>query len=385
MNNDIDTSMRLCPYCAEEVKSAAIKCKHCGSKIAKSLGGQDTTHPTERQTPNNLAPGDDVKTVCEKPKKRRNALVVSITVLVFLTIHLIPGDPVELIAGIEADEETKKSIREGMGLDQPLVVQYGRYISGLMRGDMGNSLWTQKPVTSEIFRRAEATFEIVLFGLFMSVLIAIPSGVLSATRPYSKVDYLSMGFSFLGVSMPIFWVGILLMLAFSIGIPLFPALGRGEPLLSTLPGIFTGNFGPLLDSLRHIVLPAATIGFFNAAFVARMTRSSMLEVLNQDYIRTARAKGVSDFFVIYKHALRNALLPIVTVVGMQFGYLMGGAVLTETVFSWPGLGRFIVDSILARDYPSIQGALLFFGVIFLLVNLLTDLLYGLINPRVRYE
>ena len=170
-----------------------------------------------------------------------------ITVLVFLTIHLIPGDPVELIAGIEADEETKKSIREGMGLDQPLVVQYGRYISGLMRGDMGNSLWTQKPVTSEIFRRAEATFEIVLFGLFMSVLIAIPSGVLSATRPYSKVDYLSMGFSFLGVSMPIFWVGILLMLAFSIGIPLFPALGRGEPLLSTLPGIFTGNFGPLLD------------------------------------------------------------------------------------------------------------------------------------------
>ena len=185
--------------------------------------------------------------------------------------------------------------------------------------------------------------------------------------------------------MPAFWVGILLMMAFSIEFPLFPAMGRGEPLLPAIWVSFQGDFESLRDSLSHLVLPAVTLGLFNAAFIARMTRSSMLEVLNQDYIRTARSKGLAEFKVVYKHAFRNALLPIITVVGMQFGYLLGGAVLTESVFAWPGLGRFIVESILARDYPFIQGALLFFGTVFLLVNLLTDILYSYINPRVRFE
>ena len=227
--------------------------------------------------------------------------------------------------------------------------------------------------------------ELGIFGLIISIAIAIPAGVISATRPSSLVDYFSMAVSFLGISMPAFWVGILLMMAFSIEFPIFPAMGRGEPLLPAIWLVFHGDFESLRDSLSHLVLPAVTLGLFNAAFIARMTRSSMLEVLNQDYIRTARSKGLAEFKVVYKHAFRNALLPIITVVGMQFGYLLGGAVLTESVFAWPGLGRFIVESILARDYPFIQGALLFFGTAFLLVNLLTDILYCYINPRVRFE
>jgi len=311
--------------------------------------------------------------------------LVGITILVFLMIHLIPGDPVELIAGDEADEQAKETIRKDLGLDKPLFVQYLKYMSGLIQGDLGRSLWTRQPVSSEILRRAGATVELALLGMFISILIGIPAGVFSATKPYSIADYTGMTLSFLGLSMPVFWVGILLMLAFSIELPVFPALGRGEPLLSSFILVFQGKFTPLVNSLRHLILPAATLGFFNAAFVARMTRSSMLEVLHQDYINTARSKGLAEHVVVYKHAFRNALLPIVTVVGMQFGFLLGGAVLTESVFAWPGLGRFIVESILARDYPSIQGGLLFFGIAFLVVNLLTDLLYGLINPRVRYD
>jgi peptide/nickel transport system permease protein len=311
--------------------------------------------------------------------------LIGITFFVFLTIHLIPGDPVEIIAGGEADEPTKAQIRKSLGLDEPLAVQYIAYMAGLIRGDLGRSLWTRKPVISEVWNRAAATLELGIFGLIISIAIAIPAGVISATRPSSLVDYCSMAVSFLGVSMPAFWVGILLMMAFSIEFPLFPAMGRGEPLLSAIWQVFQGNFEPFGDSLRHLILPAVTLGLFNAAFIARMTRSSMLEVLNQDYIRTARSKGLAEFKVVYKHAFRNALLPIITVVGMQFGYLLGGAVLTESVFAWPGLGRFIVESILARDYPFIQGALLFFGTAFLLVNLLTDILYSYINPRVRVE
>ncbi len=311
--------------------------------------------------------------------------LVGITFFVFLTVHLIPGDPVEIIAGGEADEQTKARIRSGLGLDKPLVVQYFSYMAGLAKGDLGRSIWTRKPVVSEVWNRAAATLELGIFGLLISIAIAIPAGVVSATHASSFLDYLSMGVSFLGVSMPAFWVGILLMLAFSIQFPLFPAMGRGEPLLPSLWLILQGELEPLWDSVRHLILPAITLGLFNAAFIARMTRSSMLEVLNQDYIRTARSKGLGEFKVIYNHAFRNALLPIITVVGMQFGYLLGGAVLTESVFAWPGLGRFIVESILARDYPFIQGALLFFGTTFLLVNLLTDILYSYINPRVRFE
>lgn len=298
---------------------------------------------------------------------------------------MIPGDPVEIIAGGEADELTKAKIRGSLGLDKPLGVQYITYVSGLLRGDLGSSIWTRKPVLSEVWSRAAATLELGIFGLIISIAIAIPAGVISATRASSFVDYFSMAVSFLGVSMPAFWVGILLMMAFSIEFPLFPAMGRGEPLLPAIWLAFHGEFESFGDSLSHLVLPAVTLGLFNAAFIARMTRSSMLEVLNQDYIRTARSKGLAEFRVVYKHAFRNALLPIITVVGMQFGYLLGGAVLTESVFAWPGLGRFIVESILARDYPFIQGALLFFGTAFLLVNLLTDILYSYINPRVRVD
>ena len=311
--------------------------------------------------------------------------LLGITIFVFLIIHLIPGDPVEIIAGGEADEVTKQMIRADLGLDKPLLVQYFRYISNLVRGDLGVSIWTHKPVSKEVLNRSVATMELAFFGMIISILIAIPAGVVSATRPYSAIDYLGMATSMLGVSMPVFWLGILLMLALSIAFPLFPALGRGEPLISAFFPLFDGNVEPLIDSFKYLTLPSITLGFFNAAFVARMTRSSMLEVLNQDYIRTARSKGLAEYVVIYKHAFRNALIPIITVVGMQFGYLLGGAVLTESIFAWPGLGRFIVDSILARDYPSIQGALLFFGAAFLVVNLLTDLLYSLINPQVRYE
>jgi peptide/nickel transport system permease protein len=311
--------------------------------------------------------------------------LVGMTVLIFLMIHLIPGDPVDVMTRGEADELTKQMMRKDLGLDKPLFLQYVTYMGRLIRGDLGRSLRTHQPVRSEILRRAGATVELAIFGMLISILIAVPVGILSATKPYSLIDYASMAASFLGFSMPVFWLGILLMLLLSIQFPLFPALGRGEPLFSSLMLVFGGQVAPLADSLRHLFLPAATLGFFNVGFIARMTRSCMLEVLNQEYIRTARSKGLPERIVVYKHALRNALIPIVTVVGMQFGFLLGGAVLTESVFAWPGLGRFIVESILARDYPFIQGGLLFLGTAFLIVNLLTDCLYGLINPQVRYD
>lgn len=314
------------------------------------------------------------------------ALIV-ITIAVFLIIHLIPGDPAEIMVGpgVEHSEEVEELIRANLGLDKPLYMQYLKYMAGLIRGDMGLSLWTRQPVRSEILRRAGATFELALLAVLFSTFIAIPVGMVSASKPYSAADYTSMAGSFIGVSMPVFWIGILLMLVFSLEIPIFPALGRGEPFFPSLVLMFRGNFSPLFDSLRHLILPAITLGLHHAALVARMTRSSMLEVLNQDYIRTARSKGFSEFVVIYKHAFRNALIPIITVVGMQFGFLLGGSVITETVFAWPGLGRFIIESILARDYPFIQGGLLFFAIVILVVNLVTDLLYGLIDPRVRYQ
>jgi len=308
-----------------------------------------------------------------------------ITILVFLVIHLIPGNPADIMAGEDSDPETIKLVEKRLGLDKPLYTQYYLYMSGLARGDMGLSLWTRQPVRSEILRRAGATFELALFAMFFSSLIAIPVGVISATKPYSMADYTSMTISFCGISMPTFWIGILLMLALSLRFPIFPALGRGAPLFHSLILVFKGEFAPLLDSVRHLILPGITLGFHYAALVARMTRSSMLEILTQEYICTARSKGLIERVVVYKHAFRNAMLPIVTVVGLQFGFLLGGSVLTETVFAWPGLGRFLVDSILARDYPFIQGGLLFFGTIFLIVNLVTDLFYGLIDPRIRYK
>jgi len=311
--------------------------------------------------------------------------LLAITILVFLMIHLIPGDPVQLMMGEQGDEQTRELMRQQLGLDKPLHIQYVHYMSRLVRGDMGVSLRTRNPVMSEVLRRSAATIELGIFALFISTLIAIPAGIVSATKPYSAADYISMSVSFLGISMPSFWVGLLLMMVFSLKLSILPALGRGEPLIASLILMFQGEMGPLIDSLRHLILPAVTLGLYNAGFVARMTRSSMLEVLNQEYINTVRSKGVPEYLVVYKHAFRNALLPIVTVVGLQFGFLMGGSVLTETVFAWPGLGRFIVESILTRDYPLIQGGLLFFGTVFLVVNLLTDLLYGFIDPRVRYE
>lgn len=291
--------------------------------------------------------------------------VLGVIVIVFLMVRLAPGDPAVLLAGEAADQETVQRIRTRLGLDQPTHVQFGIFFTDLVQGDLGRSTHTRRPVTTELRLFYPNTFELAAAAIVVALLIGIPAGIASAVRRGSAVDFIATIGSLIGVSMPVFWFGLLAILYFSVELRWFPVQGRG--------------------TLRHMILPAVTLGISSMAIITRMTRSSMLEILNQDYVRTARAKGVLRNTVIYKHALRNALIPVVTVSGLQFGTLMAGAVLTETVFSWPGIGRLLVDSILRRDYPVVQGAVLAIAITFIAVNLLVDLVYGLIDPRIRYD
>ncbi len=308
-------------------------------------------------------------------------------------LRLIPGDPAHLLVGELASPQDVARIREKFGLDKPYPYQYYIYIKNLLKGDMGMSIRANVPVAEEIFTRFLATVELSIAAMLISSLIGILAGVVSSVKPYSGFDYVSMVMALAGISMPIFWLGLMLMYLFSVKIGILPMMGRFTMGLDyqsltglvILDSLLTGDLNLLFNSLKHLILPAFTLATIPTAIIARMTRSSMLEVMSKDYIRTARAKGLSRGTVIFKHALKNAFLPIITVIGLNFGLLLGGAVLTETIFSWPGLGRYVVDSLLARDYPAVQGCILFFAVIMVFVNLAVDILYFYLDPRLRID
>jgi len=308
-------------------------------------------------------------------------------------LRLIPGDPAHLLVGEFASPEDVSRIREKLGLDQSYPYQYYIYVKSLLKGDMGMSIRSNVPVSQEIFVRFLATVELSIAAMIISSCIGILAGVISSARQFSTFDYVSMVMALVGISMPIFWLGLMLMYLFSVKLGLLPLMGRYTMGLDyhsmiglvLLDSLLTGDFQLFLNALKHLVLPAFTLSTIPMAIIARMTRSSMLEVLSKDYIRTARAKGLSQGAVVFKHALKNAFLPIITVIGLNFGLLLGGAVLTETIFSWPGLGRYVVDSLMARDYPAVQGCILFFSVIMVMVNLVVDLLYFYLDPRLRID
>jgi len=284
---------------------------------------------------------------------------------VFAVVRVIPGDPARLLAGDFATEQIVDELRAKWRLNDPLPVQYAAYIGGLVRGDFGRSITTSTPILPELTERFLRTLELAVAGILVSIVIGGAAGIVSAVRRSSLIDYAATALALTGISTPIFWSGLLLILLFSVRLEWLPAGGSG--------------------TLRHLVLPALSLGLFGAGVLARQTRSGMLEVLGQDFVRTARAKGLPERVVVVKHALKNALIPVVTVLGDQFGRLLGGAILTETVFAWPGMGRYLIESISQRDYPAVQGAILVFAAVVVIINLLVDLSYGMLDPRVRAE
>jgi dipeptide transport system permease protein len=318
---------------------------------------------------------------------------IGITLLVFVLVRLIPGDPIETMAGERGiDQESHERLRHEYGFDRPVLVQYGLYLNRLLHGDLGRSIVTNRPVVTEFASLFPATIELSVCAILFALIVGIPAGVLAATRRNSIFDHGVMGLSLTGYSMPIFWWGLLLILLFSVKLGWTPVSGRidflyfvqpktGFLLLDTL---LAGDFGAFRSALSHLILPTIVLGTVPLAVIARMTRSAMLEVLGEDYIRTARAKGLSRFRIIAIHAFRNALIPIVTVIGLQIGVLFTGAILTETIFSWPGVGKWLIDGIARRDYPVLQGGTLLIGTIIMTINLLVDLTYGAINPRIRH-
>jgi peptide/nickel transport system permease protein len=316
--------------------------------------------------------------------------LLGVTILVFLMLRLTPGDPAELLLGERASQEALEQMREYLGLKKPLYVQYGMFLGRLLKGDLGETIWTRQKVWIEVKQRFPATMELAVAAMAISSFLGVVFGIISATRQYSLFDYLSMLGALLGVSMPIFWLGLVLMLIFSLYLGLLPMSGRLsigvelDPVTNffILDALLTKNGAALRDALWHLTLPAVTLSTIPMAIVARMTRSSMLEVLRQDYIKTARAKGLAEHVVIIKHGLRNALVPVVTVVGLQFGILMAGAILTETIFAWPGVGKWMYDAVMQRDYMVIQGGTLIIATVFVVVNLAVDVLYAVINPRI---
>jgi len=319
--------------------------------------------------------------------------ILGITVIIFMMLAITPGDPAELLLGERATTASLEAMREYLGLNKPLYVQYGIFLKRVAKFDLGETIWTRQKVYIEIMERFPATIELTLAAMIISSFLGALLGILSATKQYSWFDYVSMLGSLFGVSMPVFWLGLMLMLVFSLTLGWFPMSGRlGVDIdLTTitnfyiLDAILTKNWAALKDALMHLALPAIALSTIPLAIVARMTRSSMLEVLRQDYIKTARAKGLSEVKIVLKHALRNGLIPVVTVVGLQFGILLGGAILTETVFAWPGIGKWLFDGVVKRDYMVIQGGTLLVASIFVIINLVVDLLYAVINPRISVK
>ncbi len=318
-------------------------------------------------------------------------VVFGVSVLVFLLLRLIPGDPAIALLGERASAENVAAIRERLGLEKPLPEQYVIWISSLLQGDLGNTVRGNIPIKNELRSRFPATAELALVAITLATAIGVPLGIASAVRRNSLLDTATMFGALLGVSIPIFVLGLLLIYLFGVQLRLLPFIGRIDatiPLetrtgLLVVDAFISGNWPALGDALRHLVLPALTLFTVPLAIIARITRSAMLEVLNQDYIRTARAKGLAERPVIFRHALRNALLPVITIVGLQLGTLLSGAVLTETIYAWPGVGKWLYDSIVARDYPIVQAVTLIIALIYIAINFVVDILYALVDPRIR--
>jgi peptide/nickel transport system permease protein len=315
-----------------------------------------------------------------------------VSIVVFFMVRAIPGDPAQIMLGQQATQEQVQQIRENMGLDKPIFVQYGLFLKDALRGDLGDSIVTGRPVTTELLTRLPATLELTAFAMLIAILVGIPVGVISAVRQYSLLDKTTSVLALTGISMPIFWLAMILVVIFGVNLELLPFPGRLDPTtgitaitgLVLVDSLLTLNFAGFWDGLLHLIMPALALATIPMAVITRMTRSSMLEVMNEDYVRTARAKGVVPWRVVFKHALRNAMLPTITVIGLQTGLLMGGAIITETIFSWPGIGLYAYNSISSRDYASIQGVVLYAALLFVLINLLVDILYAILDPRVRY-
>jgi peptide/nickel transport system permease protein len=292
-------------------------------------------------------------------------VLLGVATLVFSLIHLVPGDPVQAMLGESASPADIAELRGKLGLDRPLIVQYVAFLKGAATADLGRSLRTDQPVAAAIAERLPATFELAMAAMAMAMLFALPLGIIAATRAGTRVDHAATTLALVGISIPNFWLGPLLGIVFSVELGWFPVSGRGTP--------------------AHLVLPAVTLAAPLAAVLARMTRASLLEELHEPYVLAARARGASRFRAVMKHAFRNSLIPIVTVLGLQFGAVLTGAVITETIFAWPGVGRLLIQSISFRDYPLVQGCILLIAITYVSMNLLTDLLYGLLDPRIRYE
>ncbi|MBF0467566.1 MAG: ABC transporter permease subunit [Desulfamplus sp.] len=316
---------------------------------------------------------------------------IGITLLTFSLVHLIPGDPVELLAGERGiDPARHEQMKKAMGLDKPLAVQYLQYITNVFKGDLGKSFVTKKPVLKEFMTLFPATLELSFCAMIFAVLFGLPAGVIAGVKRGTVFDHSVMTVSLTGYSMPIFWWGLLLILFFSVNLGWTPVSGRLSALywidadtgFMLIDAFRSDEQGAFKSALSHLILPSIVLGTIPLAVIARMTRSSMLEVLQEDYVRTARAKGLSPARVIMIHALRNALIPVITVIGLQVGVLLAGAILTETIFAWPGVGKWIVESINRRDYPVVQGGILIISSLIIFVNLLVDILYGIVNPRI---
>ena len=328
---------------------------------------------------------------------RRISLVIptfiGMTLLAFFLIRIVPGDPIETMAGERGiDAARHAALLKEYGLDRPVLVQYGIYIARVLHGDLGKSMITQEPVLREFGTLFPATIELAACAILFALALGIPAGMIAAVRRNSVFDHGVMGVSLTGYSMPIFWWGLLLILLFSVQLGWTPVSGRIAVLYDvppvtgflTIDSLLSGEKGAFKSAVMHLILPTIVLGTNPLAIIARMTRSAMLEVLGEDYIRTARAKGLSKVRVVALHAFRNALIPVITVIGLQVGVLFTGAILTETIFSWPGVGKWLIEAINRRDYPVLQGGLLMLGIVVMVVNLLVDVMYGVINPRIRH-
>ncbi|MCY8090200.1 ABC transporter permease [Bacillus sonorensis] len=319
-------------------------------------------------------------------------VLIGMTLVVFSIIRFIPGNPAQVILGQRATKEAVQQLTVQLGLDQPWYIQYGRYIGDLLRGDLGTSIRTGEAITKEMQPYLFATLELAFFAMMIAVLIGVNAGMISAWFKNSVFDYTAMLIALIGVSMPIFWLGLMGQWFFSIELGWLPTTGRENvrnpveaiTYIHTLDTLLQGRFDQFGETIRHLILPATALATIPAAIIARITRASMIEVLQSDYIRTAKAKGVHMFSVVYKHGLKNAFIPILTVIGLQTGLLLGGAILTETIFAWPGIGRYIYDAISYRDYPVIQSGILMIAFIFVMINFIVDLLYAVIDPRIKY-
>ncbi|MEA3363814.1 MAG: ABC transporter permease subunit [Thermodesulfobacteriota bacterium] len=319
---------------------------------------------------------------------------LGVTLLTFSLIRMIPGDPVELMAGERGVDPVRHAeLLAQMGLDKPLLVQYWNYLTGIFQGDLGTSIVTREPVIREFFTLFPATLELSFCAIIIAISIGLPAGIIAAVRRGKVTDYTVMGLSLTGYSMPIFWWGLLLILLFSVGLGWTPVSGRISALFwvdevtgfMLIDSFLSDEVGAFTSALSHLILPSIVLATIPLAVIARMTRSAMLEVLREDYIQVARAKGLAMWLVVSVHALRNALIPVITVIGLQVGVLMAGAILTETIFSWPGVGKWMLDSIYRRDYPSVQGGILLISCMVIFVNLTVDILYGVVNPRIRHN